>query len=115
MTVRPGAAGRVARWADETSSPRPIAGDRGPFSACPETDRALDVVAAELAAGMVPATDVEALTQALRIAGEPHVWPRALLLQARAIDHAAANARLTAWLGDSPHSGRVRCGVALAP
>ncbi len=115
MMVRPGSAGRVTRWAEETSSPRPSGGDRAALSACPETDRALDVVAAELAAGMVRATDVEALTHALRVAGEPHVWPRALLLQARAIDHAAANARLTAWLGDSPHFGRIRCGVALAP
>jgi hypothetical protein len=80
--------------------------------ACPETDRALDTVATEIAAHRLNATDVDALTFALRTVGEPHVWPRAWMLEGKKIDLSEASRRMAAWIGASKHQGRVRCGVA---
>src|SRR5258706_1641501 len=122
MLVTPGNAGSPPlRWADETASPRPSAGETPGehptgwsriLAACPETDRALDAIAAEVATQSLAATDVEALTYALRAAGEPHVWPRAWMLEGKKIDLIEANTRLAAWLGGPHHLGHLRCGVA---
>jgi uncharacterized protein YkwD len=112
----PGAAStRPMAWANETMSPRPTGHDAPLLAACPETDRALDAVAAEIARGAIAVTDVEALTYALRAAGEPHVRPKALVLRGAKLDSAAANQRLLAWLEESPTEGRARCGVAVQP
>src|SRR5262249_6785346 len=67
----------------------------------------------DIAAGTLSANDTEALAQALRVVGEPHVRPRAWMLQGRSIDRSDANARLAAWLG-SAHVGLLRCGIARA-
>jgi len=113
LLVAPGAANSPPlHWAEETASPRPSTGEPRVLAACPETDRALDAIAAEVATHSLPANDVEGLSYALRAAGEPHVWPRAWLLEGKKIDLAEANTRLAAWLGSSPHLGRLRCGVA---
>jgi hypothetical protein len=101
------------RWADETVSPRlGTSTDVRNLPACPEIDRALDTVAGEIAAHRLVATDMDALTYALRAAGEPHVWPRAWMLEGKTIDPSEANRRMAAWLGGSEHRGHVRCGVA---
>jgi hypothetical protein len=113
LLVAPGAANTpVLRWATETTSPRPSAGEPRVLAACPETDRALDAIAAEVATHSLPADDVEGLTYALRAAGEPHVWPRAWMLEGKKIDLAEANTRFAAWLGSAAHLGQLRCGVA---
>jgi hypothetical protein len=115
LLVVPGAAkSPTLRWADETTSPRPSGSEARILAACPETDRALDAIAADVATQSLAATDVEALTYAMRAAGEPHVWPRAWMLEGKTIDLAEANTRLGAWLGGSHHLGRQRCGVALS-
>jgi hypothetical protein len=101
------------RWAEETLSPRTERErpDRG-LLACPETDRALDAVAAEIAAHRLSATNVDALTYALRTAGEPHVWPRAWMLEGKKIDLSEASRRLSAWRSATGQRGHLRCGVA---
>ena len=68
-------------------------------------------MAAQLAAHTVPAGDVEAITYALRAAGDPHVWPRAFLLEGKTIDPAEARSRLKAWLGTFRPGARIRCGI----
>jgi uncharacterized protein YkwD len=72
---------------------------------------ALRAVAQQLAAHTVPADDVEAITYALRAAGDPHVWPRAFLLEGKTIDPVEARARMKAWLGTFRPGARLRCGI----
>jgi hypothetical protein len=119
LWTEPGVAeGPAIAWTDEIASPRPAslanARDQALASACPEIDAGLTVVASQIAAHRVAANDVEAITFALRTAGEPHVWPRAFTLQGREIDRRDARARLEAWLADFRHPGRLRCGIASA-
>jgi len=72
---------------------------------------ALRTVAAQLAAHAVAADDVEAVTYALRAAGDPHVWPKAFLLEGKSIDFVEAKKRLQAWLGTFRQPVRLRCGI----
>jgi Cysteine-rich secretory protein family len=113
LLATPGTANSpTLRWADQTVSPRPSTGEPPVLAACPQIDRALDEIAAKVATHSLPASDVEALTYALRAAGEPHVWPRAWMLEGKNIDLGEANTRLDAWLGGFRHVGRLRCGIA---
>lgn len=113
---RPSAAGRLV-WADFTESPRgPItpadARDRSLWTACGAFDRSLTAVAARLAGGELSSRDMEALTQALRAAGSPHVWPRAWTLAGKRIDRGEALARMKRWLATFHNEGERRCGLA---
>jgi hypothetical protein len=111
----PGAAESPSlHWADETASPRAPAGGAPLLDACPQSDRALDGIAVEIATRSLPANDAESLASALRAAGEPHVWPRAWMLEGKKIDRAEANLRFAAWLRGSHHAGFLRCGIALS-
>ena len=89
-------------------------GDRGLGSVCAESDAGLGVVASQMARHEIAADDAEALTYALRAAGEPHVWPRALTLAGRALDPRDARSRIDKWLASFRHRGRLRCAVASA-
>jgi hypothetical protein len=116
LTAPPGNAGTPAlSWAEAIGSPHPppvAAGrDRDLSTVCPDSDVALRAVAAELAAHKLAADDTEAITYALRAAGDPHVWPRAFLLEGRSIDTDDAKKRLRAWLATFPKSARLRCGI----
>jgi hypothetical protein len=105
------------KWAETIGSPRPgtpVKGrDRELSSVCPDSDVALRTVAAQLAAHTVAADDAEAITYALRAAGDPHVWPRAFLLEGKSIDPDDAKARLKAWLSSFRSPARLRCGIVV--
>ncbi|HMJ53701.1 MAG TPA: CAP domain-containing protein [Polyangiaceae bacterium] len=105
------------QWSDTIGSPRPLAPtstrDRELTSVCPDGDSALRTVAAQLAAHTVAADDVEAITYALRAAGDPHVWPRAFLLEGKSVDLVEAKARMKTWLGTFRQPARLRCGIVL--
>jgi hypothetical protein len=110
------AAAPPLRWTESIGSPRPLAasaktreGDLA--SVCPDGDVALRTVAAQLAAHSVPADDAEAVAYALRAAGDPHVWPKAFLLEGKSIDIADAKSRLQSWLGTFRQPARLRCGI----
>jgi hypothetical protein len=114
--ARAGEAGPPAlTWGEAIGSPHPPVlaktRDRDLLAVCPESDVALRSVAAQLAAHTVAADDAEAITYALRAAGDPHVWPRAFLLEGKSIDLDEAKKRLRAWLGTFPKSARLRCGI----
>ena len=112
-----GPAGAPAlQWSDSIGSPRPVSPsvnvrDSDLSSICPDGDAALRTVAAQLAAHTVAADDVEAITYALRAAGDPHVWPKAFLLEGKSIDFADAKSRIKAWLGTFRQPVRLRCGI----
>lgn len=110
-----GAPSPALKWTDSIGSPRPLSSvktrDRDLDAVCPDGDIALRTVAAQLAAHTVAADDVEAITYALRVAGDPHVWPRAFLLEGRSVDPTEAKARIKAWLGTFRQPARLRCGI----
>jgi hypothetical protein len=118
FSVRPGLAEAPVEWARETASPRPSDGSsaRDPALApiCAETDAALGLVAKRLASHRIVADDVEGLVDALRAAGEPHVWPRAMALEGRVVDRVEARARIDRWLAAFRRRGRLRCAIASA-
>ena len=101
-------------WVGSIGSPRPVAAktvaEREIVAACPETDAALVAVAGQLASHKIAADDVEAITYALRAAGDPHVWPRAFLLEGKTIEPGDAKTRTKAWLASFPKPTRLRCG-----
>lgn len=118
LEARAGGAGSPApglTWGEAIGSPHPPVAVRaagGDLSTvCPDSDIALRMVASQLAARTLPADDAEAITYALRAAGDPHVWPRAFLLEGKAIDLEDAKKRMRAWLGTFPKSARLRCGI----
>lgn len=101
--------------APQVSSPRrapaPDARDAGLLAICGVGDEALHSVASSLARGEVPASDPEALIHALRLAGDPHVRPRAWTLRGRGLDRALAKAKLLGWLASFEDAGERRCGI----
>jgi len=60
----------------------------------------------------LPYLDLDGLTFAQRVAGEPHVWPRAWIVSGRALDHDATLRKLDAWRASFHDIGERRCGVA---
>ncbi len=104
-------------WSEDTHSPRPVpTNDRHDelLAGCSEGDAALAVVARQLAARTISADDSDAITRALRAAGNPHVWPRAFVLQGRRIDPNEARARVARWLASFEQPARLRCASAFA-
>src|SRR5580693_3446320 len=90
-----------------------ITSDANLRDACGDADGGLDKVARVLAARRVddlPALDQSALTNALRDAGAPYVWPRAWI--ASAGDEKSIDDALTQWLAGEHPTGTRRCGVA---
>jgi uncharacterized protein YkwD len=113
-------------WAAWTSSPRPVvvagdavASDREAelLARCGQGEEGLREVAAQIARERTegkPRLDLDALTFALRAAGEPHVWPRAWVAAGKTLDRATTLAKLEAWGATFQQAGERRCGVAMA-
>ncbi len=83
--------------------------------ACGVSERGLHAVAERLVQRKslgLPYLDLDGLTFAQRASGEPHVWPRAWVVSARAMDHEATVNRLAAWRASFHDLGQRRCGVA---
>ncbi len=89
-------------------------------TACGTADARIDRAARALAAshGRGEATDGRAATNALRDAGDPHVWPRSAVLAAKDLDLATAKEKLLPYfqgLAKSGGAGAVRrCGLGEA-
>ncbi len=60
----------------------------------------------------LPYLDLDGLTFAQRTAGEPHVWPRAWIVSAQAMDHESTVKKLEQWRATFHDIGERRCGVA---
>ncbi len=56
--------------------------------------------------------DLDGLTFAQRVSGEPHVWPRAWIVSGRAMDHETTLNKLEAWRQSFHDIGERRCGLA---
>jgi len=109
-------------WASEVSSPRPVdpasLSDREAelSNACGRAEAGLRAVAARLVERKLrdlPYVDSDGLAEAQRVAGEPHVWPRAWIVSGRALDHESTRAKLAAWGASFREPGDRRCGVAI--
>ena len=113
-------------WAQVTVSPQLVSdgelADRQAdlLATCGVADAALVRVAKRLverkALGL-PLLDPSSLGFAQRVEGEPHVWPRAWVVSARALDHETTKKKLAEWRASFKDLGERRCGVAsgLAP
>ncbi len=60
----------------------------------------------------LPYLDIDGLTFAQRVSGEPHVWPRAWIVSARAMDHESTVKKIQQWRASFHDIGERRCGVA---
>ncbi len=60
----------------------------------------------------LPYLDLDGLTFAQRALGDPHVWPRAWIVSARAMDHEATVKKLEQWRASFHDIGERRCGIA---
>ena len=60
----------------------------------------------------LPYLDLDGLTFAQRVNGEPHVWPRAWIVSGRAMDHESTVKKLEAWRQSFHDIGERRCGLA---
>ncbi len=60
----------------------------------------------------LPYLDLDGLTFAQRVSGDPHVWPRAWIVSARAMDHESTVKKLEQWRQTFHDIGERRCGVA---
>ena len=117
----PPAAEPLWSWAAVVSSPRTI-DVRGLPDREAELQRECGVGEAglrDVAARIVdrklrglPYLDADGLGVAQRVAGEPHVWPRAWVVSGRALDHESTRAKLGAWGRSFHEAGERRCGVA---
>jgi uncharacterized protein YkwD len=108
-------------WASSTSSRREGADDAPSDREaelqrhCGAAEGGLRAVAQRLVERKIlglPYLDLDGLTFAQRVAGEPHVWPRAWIVSARALDHDATLRKLDAWRVSFQDIGERRCGVA---
>jgi uncharacterized protein YkwD len=108
-------------WAPEAASPRPV--DPSTLTdrelalqqRCGRSEAGLRAVATRLVDRKLrdlPYLDTEGLAEALHVAGEPHVWPRAWVVSGRALDHEATLQKLEAWGATFREPGDRRCGVA---
>jgi uncharacterized protein YkwD len=68
------------------------------------------VVARKLGGLRMP--ELDALSSAQRIAGEPHPWPRAWVASARQLAEESTMRRLDGWLSEGREPRLRRCGVA---
>ena len=110
-------------WTTEVASPRHL--DLATLSdheadlqrTCGRADAGLRAVALRLVERKLrdlPYLDGDELGQAQRVAGEPHVWPRAWVVSGRALDHEASRQKLGEWSLTFHEAGERRCGVAIA-
>lgn len=108
-------------WAAQTQSP--VAVSAGELTdqelelqrACGVSEAGLRRVAKKLVERKLlelPYLDTDGLSFALRASGEPHVWPRAWIVSARALDQDSLVSKLTTWRQSFHDAGERRCGVA---
>jgi uncharacterized protein YkwD len=109
-------------WAAYVASPRTVNEDTLPDRqlelqrTCGRIEAGLRDVAARVVARKLAGLtylDSEALAEAQRVAGEPHVWARAWVVSGRALDHESTRAKLDAWGKSFREQGDRRCGVAV--
>jgi uncharacterized protein YkwD len=109
-------------WASEVGSPHALdvaaSSDREAELSreCGTGEAGLHAVAVRLVERRLqglPVLDAEQLAQALRVAGEPHVWPHAWLISGRALDQDPVRRDLRAWSATFREPGERRCGVAI--
>ena len=109
-------------WASEAASPRTT--DTAALSdreldlqrTCGRPEAGLRAVALRLVERKLrdrPYLDADGLGQAQRVAGEPHVWPRAWVVSGRALDHETTRQELGEWSRTFRDPGERRCGVAI--
>jgi uncharacterized protein YkwD len=104
-------------FASESASPRASRGsedDRTLEAVCGTPEGGLHTVAERLLdrkAKNLPYLDLDGLSFAQRVAGEPHVWPRAFILSGPALDMTAAKGKLSAWRASFGDIGDRRCGL----
>jgi uncharacterized protein YkwD len=108
-------------WAPEVASPRLVdparlsAEEADLQRACGRSEAGLRAVAERLVLRKLrelPYLDADGLAQAERVAGEPHVWPRAWIVSGRGLDRDANLQKLRAWGTTFHDPGDRRCGVA---
>ena len=107
------------RWsfAAEAASPRPTRGtpqDRELESVCGTPEGGLHTVAERLIdrkARGLPYLDLDGLSFAERVAGEPHPWPRAFILSTARLDPESAKDKLRTWRASFSDMGERRCGL----
>lgn len=109
-------------WAAETRSPTPPL-DGAPLSpleaslqaGCGAPEGGLRAVAKRLVERKIRGLtylDLDGLTFAQRVAGEPHVWPRAWIVSGKTLEREATTRKITAWRRSFHDAGERRCGVA---
>jgi uncharacterized protein YkwD len=108
-------------WADVSASP--IDNRAGALSdreaqillACGKGEAGLSLVARRIVDRKIhdlPNLELDGLSFAQRVAGEPHVWPRTWIVSGHALDLEKAIAKLTEWRKSFRDIGERRCGVA---
>lgn len=121
-TTKPVPTQPIERWPEATYSPQPTETETG-FAGelartCGTGDSALEFAALELArqlAELEPAPDPSRITQWLRRAGSPYVWPRAWALRGSPLARAETRRRIEDWLASFGDGGERRCGVVVLP
>ncbi len=104
-------------FAAEATSPRPTRGtplDRELESVCGTAEGGLHTVAERLMerkARGLPYLDLDGLSFAERVAGEPHPWPRAFILSTPKLDPESAKDKLRVWRASFGDVGERRCGL----
>ncbi len=104
---------RASSRSPDLATPRPEAAPL--LAACGKHDRALTQVASRVALGQARGDGLVApdeLAFLLRVAGTPHVWPRAFSVEGSDLTDADLAQRLSRWAGAVPTQGERRCGVA---
>jgi uncharacterized protein YkwD len=108
-------------WALQTASPIPVPEGRLTDReaelqrTCGVSELGLRRVAERLVERKIkelPYLDLDGLTFAQRVNGDPHVWPRAWIVSGRALDHESTVKKLAAWRTTFRDIGERRCGVA---
>jgi cysteine-rich secretory family protein len=103
-------------WARETSSPQRDPDVALRLPECVAYERPLGRVASAVAdavARHVGLADISDVAPLLRAFGEPHVWPRVWLLEARNLGTEPLLAEWGRWVSREPSAGERRCGTAL--
>lgn len=104
-------------FASEATSPRETRGtavDRDLESVCGTPEGGLHTVAERLLerkARGLPYLDLDGLSFAERVAGEPHPWPRAFILTTPKLDVDSARDKLRTWRASFGDMGERRCGL----
>lgn len=115
----PKSAPQQGRWSEWTSSPQPGGANRadpGLLRRCDGTDRGLSAAAQRLAehqAATGELMEIDEVTFEMRLAGVPHVWPRAWSALGD-VDAPETERGFVTWLGTFGDGGQRRCGLGTA-